>query len=71
VLEIVGAVAVGAAAFTLLTSWLPGVGVVIAPALIVKIMTDLGKAYARMNAAERKNVRAMDKRRPRRASLVR
>lgn len=61
VAEALGYIGVMGGAFTLFTSVLPGVGVVLAPAQIAMMMKRISDEYVSMSEAERKQVRAVVK----------
>lgn len=58
VIEITGAISLGSSAFTVLTGWLPAIGITLAPAIISKILIQLAKGYTQLSAEQRKEVRA-------------
>lgn len=57
--EITGVIALGGFALTVLTSWMPAIGITLAAGTVVRIMTQLGLAYSRLSTKERKEVRAV------------
>lgn len=57
--EITGIIALGGFALTILTSWMPAIGIPLASGTVIRIMIELGKAYGRLSTKERKEVRAV------------
>lgn len=57
--EISGIVMLAGLAFTAITVWLPGLNIVIPTAVLVKGLTMAAKEYSRMNADDRKKIRAV------------
>lgn len=55
--EIVGLISFGSLAMTVLTGWLPAVGITLTPVMVYKIIAELAKAYLKLSAAQRKQVR--------------
>ena len=56
--EVAGAMAVGGFALTVLTSWMPAIGITLGTATIVRIMTNMARVYSQKTPKERKQIRA-------------
>ncbi len=56
--EISGAIAIGGLALTVMTSWLPAIGITVGAGTIAKVTYEVAKGYAAMPSDERKEIRA-------------
>lgn len=56
--EVAGVIAVGGFALTVLTSWMPAIGITLATGTVVRIMAHMARVYSQKTLEERKQIRA-------------